>query len=212
MPQASTLGLFALASLALIAIPGPSVIYIVTRSIEHGRSAGLISMLGVQAGALVHVTAAAIGLSALLASSATAFAIVTYAGGAYLVFLGVRRLRAGTVTDLGQSPPAVARSAVVRQGALVNILNPKTAIFFLAFLPQFVDPARGAFALQVFALGLCFIAVAILSDGTYALLAGSIGERLRSNAAAALRLERLSGVLLIMLGAVAVLTGARRTT
>jgi threonine/homoserine/homoserine lactone efflux protein len=211
VPQVSTLGVFALASLALIAVPGPSVIYIVTRSVEHGRAAGLVSMLGVQAGALVHVTAAALGLSALLASSATAFSAVTYLGGAYLVVLGVRRLRSATLSDIGQdAPPAVARSALFRQGAVVNILNPKTAIFFLAFLPQFIDPARGAAALQVFVLGLCFIAIAILSDGTYALLAGSIGERLRRNAAAALRLERLSGALLIALGALAVLTGARR--
>ncbi|HVP01847.1 MAG TPA: LysE family translocator [Solirubrobacteraceae bacterium] len=211
MPSVSTLGVFAAASLALIAVPGPSVLYIVTRSIEHGRSAGLVSMLGVQAGALVHVTAAALGLSALLASSAVAFSAVTWVGGAYLVYLGIRRLRAGTLTDLGQNPPPVGRAALFRQGALVNVLNPKTAIFFLAFLPQFVDPARGTPALQALALGLCFIAIAILSDGTYALLAGSVGDRLRRNAAAALRLERVGGVLLILLGAVAVLSGVRRT-
>ncbi len=213
MPAISTFGVFALASLVLVVIPGPSVIYIVSRSIDQGRAAGLVSMLGVQAGALVHVTAAAVGLSALLASSATAFSVVRFAGAAYLVVLGVQRLRARSVSDLGQDAPVRAANArLFGQGAVVNILNPKTALFFLAFLPQFIDPARGGAALQVLALGLCFIVIAMLSDGTYAVLAGSIAGRLRRNTRAALRLERLSGLLLIALGAAAALGGghARR--
>jgi threonine/homoserine/homoserine lactone efflux protein len=208
VPGPSTLALFALASYALIAVPGPSVLFIVTRSLEHGRGAGLVSMLGVQAGALVHVAAAALGVSALLASSAAAFTAVKLAGAAYLVLLGVQRLRRGS-NHAPAAPPAVPRRRLFRQGMLVNALNPKTAIFFLAFLPQFVDPAGGApVALQVLVLGLLFVAIAFLSDGAYALAAGTLGNRLRRSPRIRARLERASGVVFVGLGAVAAL--ARR--
>lgn len=209
MPEPSTLGVFALASLALIAVPGPSVVYIVTRSVTQGRAAGVVSMLGVQAGALVHIAAAALGVSAILASSATAFSVVKFAGAAYLVVLGVQRLRHAGEGDLGAAPPRT-RGHLFRQGVVVNVLNPKTAIFFLAFLPQFVDPDAGSVALQVMLLGLCFVAVAVVSDGAYALLAGTAAERLRSSATAQRRLDRISGVVMIGLGTFAALTGERR--
>src|SRR5690242_2030640 len=154
MPSPTALLLFAAASIALLVVPGPSVLYIVTRSVSQGRRAGLISVLGVHVGSVVHVSAAALGLSALLASSATAFAAVKYLGAAYLCWLGVRKLRrrgAGPVEET----PAVPRARLFTQGVVVNVLNPKTAIFFLAFLPQFVDPRRGPVAVQIVVLGAC---------------------------------------------------------
>ncbi len=202
--------MFAAASAAIIVVPGPSVIYIVTRSVSQGRRAGLVSMLGVQAGALVHVGAAAIGLSALLASSATAFTVVKYAGAAYLVWLGIQRLRGA---DEIPWEPATPRRHVrlFAQGVVVNVLNPKTAIFFLAFLPQFVAPNAAAPALQVLVLGLVFVVVAFVSDGAYALLAGTAAARLRGSDHLRRRLDRLSGVILIGLGAFTALTGERRS-
>lgn len=210
MPSFSTLAFFAAASLALTLIPGPAVLYIVTRSISQGRRAGLVSMLGVQAGGLVHVTAAALGLSALLASSATAFSIVKYAGAVYLVWLGIQKLRGEADGNAFSGElPVRSQAHLFRQGLIVNVLNPKTAIFFLAFLPQFIDRDAGSIPLQVTALGLCFVAVAFVSDGVYALLAGSAAERLRGSSAVQRRLDRSSGVIMIGLGAVAALTGHR---
>ena len=152
MPELHTFVIFAAASAAFLAVPGPSVIYIVSRSLAEGRTAGIVSALGIQAGGLVHVTAATIGVSALLASSATAFSVVKYAGAAYLIFIGIRRLLDGEEPERGEDGPA-DRKKLFWQGVVVNSLNPKTALFFLAFLPQFVDPGRGAVAPQVLALG-----------------------------------------------------------
>ena len=208
MPELSTLGLFAVASVAMLAFPGPSVLYIVTRSVDQGRRAGLVSMLGVEAGALVHVTAAAIGVSAILASSAVAFSIVKYAGAAYLIFLGIQRLRSrGVALPVA---PAVPLRRIFRDGVIVNVLNPKTAIFFLAVLPQFVDPARGAAAVQVAVLGTLFVVLAVLSDGLYALAAGWVGARLRASARLWRRLDQAGGGTLVGLGAAAALAGDGR--
>ncbi|MDQ4049944.1 MAG: LysE family translocator, partial [Actinomycetota bacterium] len=167
MPDSHSLLVFAAASLALIAVPGPSVVYIVTRGIGQGRRAGMVSMLGIEAGALVHVAAAAVGLSAVLASSATAFTIVKYAGVAYLVYLGVRKWREHSDEALPAPEPA-GSPRLFLEGVLVNVLNPKTALFFLAFLPQFLDPARGAVALQALVLGGVFVVLAVLTDSVYA--------------------------------------------
>ena len=207
MPSASTLAVFALASFLLIVVPGPAVLYVVTRSIAQGRRAGLVSMLGVEAGGLVHVTAAAIGLSAIIASSATAFTVVKLAGAAYLISIGVRRLVAR-----GEALPAATvagRSAkrLFAQGVVVNVLNPKTAVFFLAFLPQFVDPARGTVTLQFLVLGLTFVAVAMISDGAYALAAGTAGDWLRGSERVRRWLGRFSGAVFVGLGVTAALTG-----
>jgi threonine/homoserine/homoserine lactone efflux protein len=206
MPAPETLAVFALASLALIAFPGPSVFYILARSFAGGRRAGLVSMLGVETGGLVHVAAATLGLSALLASSAVAFGVVKYAGAAYLIWLGISRLRTKEAPEL----PPMPDGQVFRQGVLVNVLNPKTALFFLAFLPQFVDPEAGAASLQAAILGLLFVAIAFVSDGIYALVGGSVAERIRRSPAVRRRLDRASGAVLIGLGAVAALTGSRR--
>jgi threonine/homoserine/homoserine lactone efflux protein len=204
MPSLTSLLLFAAASIALLVVPGPSVLYIVTRSVSQGRRAGLISVLGVHAGSAVHVTAAALGLSALLASSATAFMIVKYLGAAYLVWLGVQKLRRRESGPVEEAPP-VRRSRLFTQGIVVNVLNPKTAIFFLAFLPQFVNPSRGPVALQIVVLGACFILLGIMSDGGYALLAGTIAGRIRRTKRARRRLDRASGVVYLGLGATAAL-------
>jgi threonine/homoserine/homoserine lactone efflux protein len=206
MPDAATFALFAAACLAFLAIPGPSVFYIVTRSLVQGRRAGVTSMLGVQAGGLVHVVAAAFGVSALIASSAAAFTVVKYAGAAYLVFLGLRKLL-GAEPDEPEITGAPASSArLFGHGIIVNVLNPKTALFFLAFLPQFVDPSAGPVAPQMLVLGLMLVSLGVLSDGTYALLAASVGNRLRARR----RLERISGGVFVSLGVVAALAGEPR--
>jgi threonine/homoserine/homoserine lactone efflux protein len=204
MPEPSTLLVFAGASIAMLVFPGPSVVYIVTRGVEQGRRAGLMSMLGVEAGALVHVAAAALGISAIVASSATAFSIVKYAGAAYLIYLGVQRWRNGESAPETAEPQA--HRDLFRQGMVVNVLNPKTAIFFLAFLPQFVDPSM-AVAPQALVLGAEFIAIAVVSDGAYALLAGTLGERIRSSALANRWVDRAAGGTLVALGGLAALSG-----
>ena len=209
MPDLSTLAVFAAASLALVAVPGPSVLYIVGTSIAQGRRAGVASMFGVQAGALIHVFAAAIGVSAILASSAEAFTVVKFAGAAYLVWLGVQKLR-----HAGEEDPAVreprSHAHLFRQGVVVNILNPKVAMFFLAFLPQFINPDAAAPGLQIIGLGLIFILIAMVSDTTYALIAGTAAEHLNGSFTARRRLDRLSGTIMIGLGALAAVTGHRR--
>ena len=207
MPDGSTFVLFAAASLAFLAIPGPSVFYIVTRSLSQGRQAGVASMLGVQAGGLVHVVAAAFGVSALIASSATAFTIVKYVGAAYLVLLGIRKLLARDAEEPDPEPSGpVTTRRLFWQGVVVNILNPKTALFFLAFLPQFVDPSA-AVAPQMLVLGTMLVGLGVVSDGTYALLAAGAGRKLRETAAARRRLDRLSGGVFVSLGLVAALAG-----
>jgi threonine/homoserine/homoserine lactone efflux protein len=209
MPDATTFAVFAAACLAFLAIPGPSVFYIVTRSLVQGRRAGVTSMIGVQAGGLVHVVAAAFGVSALIASSAAAFTVVKYAGAAYLVFLGVRKLLARDAREEVEIEPRTPRSTaeLFGHGVVVNVLNPKTALFFLAFLPQFVDPAAGPVAPQMLVLGTMLVGLGVLSDGTYALLAAGAGNRLRSAARARWRLEKLSGGVFVGLGLAAAFAG-----
>jgi threonine/homoserine/homoserine lactone efflux protein len=211
VPDATTFLLFAAAGLAFLAIPGPSVFYIVTRSLVQGRRAGVTSMLGVQAGGLVHVVAAAFGVSALIASSAEAFTVVKYAGAAYLVLLGVRKLVARDDGDVDYAPSGPSSTAhLFWHGVIVNVLNPKTALFFLAFLPQFVDPAAGPVWPQMLVLGTLLVVLGVLSDGTYALLAAGAGSRLREAARARRVLERVSGGVFVGLGVVAALAGEPR--
>ena len=205
MPDAATLLAFAGASAILIVIPGPAVVYIVTRGVSQGRVAGLVSALGIEAGALVHVVAAAVGLSALVASSATAFSILKYAGAAYLVFLGIQKLRSRGEVSLAELPRD-ANARLFRQGLVVSALNPKVAVFFLAFVPQFVDPRGGPVALQVAILGVLFIVIATALDCAWALGAGSVGDRLRRSVVVRRRLDRVSGVTYVGLGAAAALT------
>jgi threonine/homoserine/homoserine lactone efflux protein len=201
VPTGSTIALFALASLALAVVPGPAVTYIVTQAVDKGRRAGLTSALGVSSGGLVHVAAATAGLSALIASSATAFTVVKLVGAAYLIVTGIRRIvtRDETVTETQPAP----LHRVWRQGLVVNILNPKTALFFVAFVPQFVDPHRGAIAPQVAFLGVLFVAIALSSDLVYALLAATLATRLRSSERAATVKRYFAGSIFVVLGATA---------
>jgi threonine/homoserine/homoserine lactone efflux protein len=212
VPDASTFLLFAAACLAFLVIPGPSVFYIVTRSLVQGRRAGMTSMLGVQVGGLVHVVAAAFGVSALIASSAAAFTVVKYAGAAYLIVLGLRKLLARAPDDAPDPEPGDQTSAgrLFGHGVVVNVLNPKTALFFLAFLPQFVDPAAGPVAPQMLVLGTMLVGLGVMSDGTYALLAAGAGRRVRAAASSRRALERLSGGVFVGLGLVAALAGEPR--
>jgi threonine/homoserine/homoserine lactone efflux protein len=208
VPALSTIAVFCAAALALIVVPGPAVTYIVTQSIDKGRRAGLVSAFGIATGGLVHVTAAVVGLSALIASSASAFTVVKLVGAVYLVVLGVRRLLShDTVPEQAVEPAEHSRLFV--QGVVVNILNPKTALFFLAFLPQFVDPHRGSVALQAGILGAIFVAMAVVSDATYAVTAAALSDRLRTSLRAR-RIQRwVSGTVFVALGATAAL--AKRT-
>jgi threonine/homoserine/homoserine lactone efflux protein len=155
-PDSTSLWLFGLAALALLAIPGPSVLYIVVQSAERGRRVGLAAVAGVHLGSLVHVAAATAGLSALVVASALAFSIVKYGGAAYLVYLGVRKLLERDREQDVETEPEPLRRALVR-GIVVNVLNPKTALFFLAFLPQFIDADRGGVWSQALVLGFVFV-------------------------------------------------------
>jgi threonine/homoserine/homoserine lactone efflux protein len=179
MIDASSLALFAAAAFALAVVPGPAVLYIVARSVDQGRLAGFVSALGIATGSLVHVTAATIGLSSLLASSATAFTIVKYAGAVYLIVLGIRRLMTREVLEEAVVRGQRSRRSLFANGVVVNVLNPKTALFFLAFLPQFVDPETGSATVEILVLGLIFTLIALASDSTWALLAGTLGGWLK---------------------------------
>ena len=208
MPDASTIAVFLAAVVVLVLVPGPNILYIVARSVHQGRQAGLVSVAGVNTGTLVHVGAAAFGLSALLASSMVAFAVVKYAGAAYLVYLGVRTLLAREhdrdVATLAPAEPA----RLFWQGVLVNVLNPKTALFFLAFLPQFIDPERGSVAGQTLILGGLLIALGACNDIVYALLAGSMGAWLKRSRRIRAAERRVTGSVYLGLGVVTALTGA----
>lgn len=202
MPTSSTLLLFSAAALALLVVPGPSVLYIVGQGLRGGRRAGAVATLGVHTGSLVHVAAAVVGLSALLASSADAFSVVRIAGAAYVIVLGIRMLVSGTSGRIHAAEPARLRRVYMR-GALVNTLNPKTALFFMAFLPQFVDPRRGHVPDQVAALGLTFILLGLMSDSTWAMAAGTLGPRLRAGGRLMRWQPNVSGCLFIGLGVAA---------
>ena len=201
MPDTATLLVFAAAALALIVVPGPAVLYIVAQSIDRGRLAGFVSALGIAVGGLVHVTAAAIGLSSLLVSSATAVAAVKYAGAAYLIGLGLYTLFVRKEEPAAAMPRERRLRRRFGQGVVVNVLNPKTALFFFAFLPQFVDPDKGSAALQIGILGLLFVALAVLSDSVWALVAGSASERLRGSRRFLAVQRYVSGSVFVGLGA-----------
>lgn len=208
MPSPTTIAMFSVAALALLVVPGPSVLYVVTRSVEQGRRAGFVSVLGIHAGSLVHVAAAAVGLSALLVSSAVAFTVVKYAGAAYLIWLGIRRWRAGgSLFSADARPTDAAAGKLFRQGFVVNLLNPKTALFFLALLPQFVDVGRGPVPAQILVLGFVFVALGVASDGMYALVASTLGGWLRQSRRVARAEPIVTGSVYIGLGVTAAMSG-----
>ena len=211
IPGAAHIGLFVGAALVLLLIPGPAVLYIVTRSAEQGRMAGFVSDLGIHTATLVHVLAAAVGLSALIASSALAFSAVKYAGAAYLIWLGLKKIFGRDATTTPEEKlQRYSHGRLFRDGFVVNLLNPKTALFFFAFLPQFADVGRGHIATQIAFLGLLFGVLGLFTDGCYALLASAIGAYLKRGVFYR-RVERyVSGVLLIGLGLTAAVAGDQR--
>jgi threonine/homoserine/homoserine lactone efflux protein len=210
LPSSNDLLLFVSAAVILLLIPGPAVLYVLTRSVDQGRKAGLASCSGIATGSLVHVLAATLGLSALLLSSAVAYSVVKYAGAAYLIYLGVKKLRERPAIDMGaRHVPPLPLRRVYAQGVLVEALNPKVAIFFFAFLPQFVNPARGHVSLQFFALGMIFTALGLISDSAWALTAGSAAGWLRSNRTFIRNERYVSGTVYLGLGMATAVTGSR---
>ena len=210
MPDAPTYALFVAAALALLLVPGPAVIYIVARSVSGGRLTGLVSVLGVELGTLLHVAFAAAGLSAIVASSAAAFSVVKWLGAAYLVYLGLRQIlgRDGGEEEAELSEGEESRFRVFYQSVLVQVLNPKVALFFLAFLPQFIDPSRGAAWTQVVVLGATLASLGMFTDGLYALLGGTAGGWIRKRSGGLRRAGRyVTGGIYIALGAVAAISG-----
>ena len=202
--------LFMTATLALLLVPGPAVIYIMTRSIDQGRTAGLVSVAGIESAAFVHTLAAALGLSAILLSSALAFDIVKYAGAAYLVYLGIQKLRSKDE----ESAVVIEKQSlgqIYKQGVIVNLLNPKTALFFFAFLPQFVDSTHGSVPLQIIMLGLIFVTMATITDGTYALVSSLLANKLRGSRRFKRVQRYVSGTVYVGLGLTAALAGHSKT-
>jgi threonine/homoserine/homoserine lactone efflux protein len=205
----SSLAIFMTGAMLLLLVPGPAVLYITSRSISLGRAAGLASAMGIAVGTMFHVAAATLGLSALLVSSSTAFQLVKFAGAAYLIYLGIRTMRSGDAAMPDASAERRSLRRIFGQGVLVNLLNPKTALFFLAFLPQFVDPARGHATLQIFELGVLFALMGWVSDSIWATIAGTFGTRLRGNVRLRGAQRKVSGGVLIALGLASAFSGAK---
>jgi threonine/homoserine/homoserine lactone efflux protein len=203
MPSLSTYLVFLATGMALLLVPGPAVLYVVTRSIEMGRGGGLASVAGITTGTIAYVTLAAAGLSSLLLASTAAFDAVRYAGAAYLFLLGIRRLLGRGVDDLEAESRPRTRRRVYAQGVVVNLTNPKTIVFVFAFLPQFVDPHAQHAWLQVLVLGLSFTVLGFLSDSAYALAAGTVADRLRGSKRLAQVQRWLGGGVLVGLGVLA---------
>ena len=208
MFETSQLYLFLIASLALLVTPGPAVLYIVARSINQGRMAGIVSVLGVETANFFHASAAALGLSAILVSSALAFDVVKYLGAAYLIFLGIRKILVREEAKEEATKPE-GLSRIYSQGFVVNILNPKTALFFFAFLPQFVTTSNGSVTLQMFLLGIMFVVMALITDGCYAFISSSIANQLKDNQGFARNQRYFTGLIYIGLGVITAFSGSR---
>lgn len=199
IPPLHSLLLFMAAGLALNISPGPDMLYVAARSTSEGRAAGIVSSLGIATGTLFHITAVALGLSALLAAVPIAYTTVRIAGASYLVYLGVRALASRSANG----PRSIERAplgAIFRQGMLTNMLNPKVALFFLAFLPQFVDPSRGSAAMQIVILGLIFDTSGTVVNTIVALATSGAADRVRVNSRLGEILHKFTGVVFIGLG------------
>ncbi len=210
MFEPTKLYLFFIFALGLLLVPGPAVLYIIGRSVSQGRPAGVASVLGIEVASLVHVTAAALGLSAILLSSALAFNLVKYLGAAYLIYLGIRTLlsKDKAPEDEVSKPDSLRR--IFSQGFVVNILNPKTALFFFAFLPQFVNPAAGNVTLQIVLLGILFVTMATITDSTYALLASFLAHHLKGNLRFAKGQRYFAGLVYVGLGLTTAFSGSSK--
>jgi len=210
MFEFSQLYLFLAATLALLLVPGPAVLYITARSANQGRLAGLVSVLAIETANFLQAVAATLGLSAILLSSALAFDVVKYLGAAYLVYLGLRKLltREEVTVEGDVEPESLSR--IYWQGFAINLLNPKTALFFFAFLPQFVNPERGNVTAQTLLLGALFVGMAIITDSLYALLASSLADKLRGNRHFQKGQRYFAGLIYVGLGITTALTGAKK--
>jgi len=210
MIELSQLTFFMGASLALLLVPGPAVLYITARSANQGRLAGLVSVLAIETANFAQAVAATLGLSAILLSSALAFDVVKYLGAAYLIYLGIRKL---LVSEEGAVDEAIRKESLSRiywQGLVVNLLNPKTALFFFAFLPQFVDPGKGNVTGQTLFLGAIFVGMAIITDSLYALLASSLAEKLKGNRNFQKGQRYFAGLVYVGLGITTAFTGSKK--
>ena len=203
MPDFTQLALFFAAALVLAITPGPGIFYVAARTLAGGRAEGVASSFGTGLGGLVHVLAGSLGVSAIVLASAELFTVLKLAGAAYLVWLGLRTFQSARqgppfVPDDSKSSLGVRRA--FREGVLVEALNPKTAVFFLAFVPQFVDPAAGSVAFQFVVLGFVSVALNTLADVVVAFLASSIREGASARPALVRRLREGSGAAMIALG------------
>jgi len=205
MPSSSTYALFLATAIVLLLIPGPAVLYVVTRSIEMGRSGGIASVAGITTGTVAYVVLATLGLSSLILASTAAFDAVKYVGAAYLFLLGVRRLLGRGLEQPDEDAVPRTRLRAYTQGIFVNLTNPKTIVFIFAFIPQFVDPNAQDPGLQVLALGLTFALLGFLSDSMWALAAGTVADRLRGSVGIAWVQRWVGGGVLVGLGILAAL-------
>ena len=205
MPDVGSIITFAIASVTLLLIPGPAVIYILNRSVSDGREVGLSAVAGLELGNLVHAIAASAGLSAVLATSATAFNTVKWLGAGYLVFVGLRTLFTRPAAVATESS-SVSRRRTFVQGIVVNTLNPKVALFFLSYLPQFIDPDKGAAWSQALVLGITFVLIGCVTDGMYALTASALRDKLLSGRTLPFVQRYVAGTVFIGLGVVAATT------
>lgn len=210
MPTESTLLVFSGVALVLLLVPGPAVIYIVTTAATQGRRAGLLSVVGIHAGTLVHIGAAVAGLSAIIVTSAAAFTAVKLAGALYLTVVGLRMLFGRSESEAVEVPERSRRSMVTR-GFVVNVLNPKTAVFFLAFVPQFVEVGAGNETVQLLVLGLTFVGLGLMTDGLYALGAGTVGPRILNTPRIRRRKDQVAGAVYVTLGVTTALAGSAKS-
>ena len=210
MIEFSQLYLFLGATLALLLVPGPAVLYITARSANQGRLAGLVSVLAIETANFLQAVAATLGLSAILLSSALAFDVVKYLGAAYLIYLGVRKLLLPDEATVKGDVKVESLARIYWQGFAINLLNPKTALFFFAFLPQFVDPTKGNVTAQTLLLGAIFVGLALITDSLYALLASSLAERMRGSQHFQKGQRYFAGLVYVGLGITTALTGSKK--
>ncbi len=210
MPDLSSITLFIAAAAVLLIVPGPAVIYIINRSLDQGRLAGIISVLGIGTGTIAHIIAAAAGISAILASSLLAFNILKYAGALYLIYLGIQKFISKEEPVFDGSYKKIKLSKIFYQGIIVNLLNPKTALFFFAFLPQFINHNKGSITSQILFLGFLFVIMGLISDGIYALLAGYLSTWIKKRIRLIKAQKFVSGSIYFALGIAAALSGSSK--
>ena len=208
MFELSSFIIFLSAAFFVLVVPGPAVIYITTRSLDQGTKAGIVSTIGIAFGSLLHVAFAAFGLSAILVTSAYAFTVVKFVGATYLIYLGITKLLSKTKVSFEKEKAQKSHSKMFVEGLLVNLLNPKTALFFFSFLPQFADAANGSIALQIFILGMIFVLMGLVSDSLYAIVAGTFQKYISSHPKILNIQKYVTGSVYILLGTATALSGS----